>query len=114
MTIPYHKRSSRLRQGAWIALAVVVALLLIPPMLAEKLDAWDAATGLLDKDPRLIAQCGDDVRVDLSPWFYTYKFSGDYAQARFRGRALSNSCDRSLTVEVQRTAGKWQVVNLSL
>ena len=105
---------SQLRRGAWIALAIVLGLVFIPPMFVEKLDAWDAAKSLLRNDQRLIAQCGEDVRVDLSRWFYTYKFSGDNAQARFRGRVVSASCDRRLTVGLLRQAGEWRVSDLSL
>ena len=105
---------SKFRRGAWIALAIVLGLVFIPPMFADKLDAWDAAKSLLRTDQRLVAQCGGDARVDLSRWFYTYKFSGDNAQARFRGRVVSATCDRSLTVGLQRQSGEWKVSELSL
>jgi hypothetical protein len=104
----------QLRRGAWIALTILLGLVLVPPIFVEKLDAWDAAQDLLRKDERLIAQCGEDARVNLSRWFYTYKFSGDNAQARFRGRVVSASCNRSLTVGLQRQAGEWKVSDLSL
>lgn len=105
---------SLLHRGAWIALAIVLGLVFIPPIFAEKLDAWVAANTLLRADQRLIAQCGGDAHVDLSRWFYTYKFSGDSAQARFRGRVVSALCDRRLTVELKRQAGEWAVSDLSL
>lgn len=98
----------------WIALLILAALILVPPLFAEKLDAWDAAKLLLPKEPRLIDQCGPDSRVELSRWFYTYRFSGESAQAKFRGRVLSASCDRRLTVELQRQTGTWKLSGLSL
>ena len=97
-----------------MALAVVLGLVFIPPIFVEKLDAWDAAKNLLRNDQRLIAQCGDDAHVDLSRWFYTYKFSGDNVQARFRGSVVSASCDRRLTVGLQRREGEWKLTDLAL
>ena len=105
---------SKLQQGAWIALAIVLGLIFVPPMFAEKLDGWDAAKALLRADQRVVASCGPEARIELSRWFYTYKVSGDSAQARFRGRMVSASCDRNLTVELQRRAGVWTVSYLSL
>jgi hypothetical protein len=104
----------KLRQGASIALAIVLGLTFIPPLIADKLDAWDAAKALLRADQRVVATCGAEARIDLSRWFYTYKFSGDSAQARFRGRVVSASCDRRLTVELNRQAGEWKVSDVSL
>jgi|GEM_PF-6007121 len=105
---------SRLRSGAWVAVATILGLVFIPPMFAEKLDAWDAAKTLLHADQRLKSVCGDDARVELSRWFYTYKFSGDDAQARFRGRVVGVSCDRPFTVGLNRESGKWKLAELSL
>jgi hypothetical protein len=104
---------SKLQQGAWIALVIALGLTLIPPLVVDKLDVWDAAKGLLRTDQRLITQCGRDARVELSRWFYTYKFSGDNAQARFRGRVTSASCDQRLAVVLQRQGGQWRVSDLS-
>lgn len=104
---------SKLKQGAWIALAIVLGLTLVPPIFAEQLDAWDAAKALLRTDRTVVAYCGADARVELSRWFYTYKFSGDSAQARFRGRVVSTTCDRRLTVELRQQAGEWRVSDLS-
>lgn len=103
----------RLRQGASVALLVSAGLVFIPPLFADKLEA-DAANTLLPTDQRLTAQCGADSRVELSRWFYTYQFSGESAQARFRGRVVSPSCDRRFTVGLRRQANGWKVSDLSL
>jgi len=105
---------ARWRQGAWTAFAVVLGLVFIPPMVADKLDGWDAATNLLAKNQQLIETCGADVRVDLSRWFYTYRFSGENAQARFSGQAMSKTCHLRFAVHLRREDGEWKVTELSL
>jgi hypothetical protein len=73
----------------WIALLVIAALILLPPLFAERLEAWGAAKQLLPKDPRIAEQCGADAQIELSRWFYTYRFSGESGYAKFRGRVKS-------------------------
>lgn len=105
---------NRFRGGAWWAVAITAALVFAPPLLAHKLDAWDAAKELLPAEPALVAECGRAARVDLSRWFYTYKFSGENARAKFRGRVASATCDRSFTVELKRSSGEWAVTKLAM
>jgi hypothetical protein len=102
-----------LKKGAWIALVILISLVFVPPMFADKLEAWDAAKNLVRVDPRMIARCGVEPRVELSRWFYTYKFSGDSAQARFRGRLVASSCDLRFTVAVHLERGVWVLHDLS-
>lgn len=101
-----------LRQGGWSAVVIAAALVLVPPLFAENLEGWEAAKRLLPAEPALVGQCGTDARIVLSKWFYTYKVSGDNAQAKFRGRVRGPTCDRSFSVELKGDAGDWKVTQL--
>lgn len=105
---------TRFREGAWFAAAIAAALVFIPPLFAHKLDGWNAAKELLPAEQALVAACGKEMRVDLSRWFYTYQFSGDNAEAKFRGRVTSPSCDRGFTVELRSRSDAWKVTKLSM
>ncbi|WP_230181206.1 hypothetical protein [Aquabacterium sp. CECT 9606] len=104
------KTSSRLRNGMGTALLILAALIFLPPLVVDKLDAWHEAPSLLAENSRLIEQCGLGVRVDLSRWFYTYRFSGSNAYAKFRATAISSVCNKSLIVELKKQGNVWQLV----
>lgn len=101
------------RRGAWAALGVLLSLIFVPPIFADRLDAWEAANALVSADKRIIAKCGAEPRVELSRWFYTYRFSGEFAEARYRGRLVGAMCDLRFNATVRRETGSWAIHDLS-
>lgn len=103
-----HDRTHKFKAGDLDCVTYHRCSSFLPPLFAGRLEAWDLARQSLSADTRVIEQCGIDARVELSRWFYTYRFSGENAYAKFRGQVKSATCDRKLTVELRRQAGVWK------
>lgn len=106
--------SQRLRRGSLYALIVIGVLILLPPLFAHKLDAWEAAGRLVPLHSQVVEQCGTDAKIVLSRWLYSYRFSGDNAYAKFRGHIATSSCDRSFAVELERRNEQWTISRLEM
>lgn len=91
------------------AVAVVFLLLFVPPLIAPWLPVWDAAQSLAAKDARVVTACGKPGSVVLSRWFYTYRFSGEFEHAVFRGSVQQGDCERRFCLKMDRTSGPWRV-----
>jgi len=109
------KLGKRLRQGLVWGAIVAVALVVLPPLFANHLDAWSVAPGLAESDPRLITRCGPDAKVQLSRWFYSYGMSGDHTSAAFRGTVASATCRGDVKVSLERrSAEDWVLTALTV
>lgn len=106
--------NQRLRGGLWVSSVVIACLVFIPPLVADQISIWRDAPAMVAADPRTIERCGAGARVELSRWFYTYKFSGEWSQARFTGSMASGLCKQRFYVVPSRDGGAWQIDQLAI
>jgi hypothetical protein len=103
----------RLKYGLITGGIITFALVFLPPLFAHRLEAWVAAERLLPIEPKLVSVCGSDVKINLSRWFYTYRFSGEDADARFNGMVHSKTCEKDFVVQLKRNNHRWEINNIS-
>lgn len=108
------KKRISARFGARWAILVTVLLLAVPPIVASWLPSCDATLAELRSSPELISRCGPESRIELSRWFYTYKFVGSSSNARYRGAANGKGCNVSFVMKMQGESGDWRIQSLIL
>lgn len=107
-------KPKQIYNGIQWAVAVVFLLLFVPPLIAPWLPVWDAAYSLVEKDARVVTACGKPGSVTLSRWFYTYRFSGEFEHAVFRGNVQQGDCERNFRLEMDRTDGSWRISKIEI
>ena len=102
------------KNGFYISIFVLLALIFLPPVFVSSFEVWEIAHTLSSKNQDIVRACGKENQVNLSRWFYSYKFSGETASAKFRGTVKSKQCKRKFSVELRMDRGSWVVSNLVL
>lgn len=91
------------------AVFIVLSIVLLPPLLVGFLPVWAEAKTLVAQDKRLTELCKAPTSVELSRWLYSYKFSGESANAAFNGQVISAGCHKSFQVKLKRNALAWEI-----
>jgi hypothetical protein len=97
----------------WASL-VVLSLVFLPPLLVGLLPVWADAQNLVAQDKRLIGLCKAPTNVELSRWLYSYKFSGESANAAFNGQVNGAECHNNFHVKLQKNALAWEITEISV
>ena len=108
------RRVIQVKLGASVACGVFLGLILIPPVIAPFLDEWQVAVSELPTRNEIIAACGNDSRVQLSRWRYSFRVTGAKGRAHFNGKVSSPRCNRSFVVELERANYVWRIASVKL
>lgn len=95
--------------GVRWALFIALALVFLPPLLLGFLPVWPDAKDLSANDKRLLDMCKSPANVELSRWFYTYKFSGESGDAVFSGQVVGVDCEKRFRVRLKKKASVWAI-----
>ena len=95
------------------AIAVTLLLIFVPPVVITWLPVWAEVNYLAAHDLKLTHGCEGETKIILSRWFYTYKISGEYEYASFRGRVEGAGCERHFRIQVNRSGQDWRISRLS-
>lgn len=97
------------KYGFFISLVVITLLIFVPPVIVIQTKLWGAVNEFSRTDVSLVGVCGPSAVIEVSPWFYTYKFSGQNHLAEFRGSIASAACKRSFRIRLRNTGADWFV-----
>ena len=100
--------------GTKWAVFVTAALLFVPPVVVSWLPVWSDANDIASQDERLKIVCGENGKISLSRWLYTYKVSGDYETASFGGSVSNTGCSKMFRIDIESKGGAWKITKLKI
>lgn len=101
-----------IRNGVQWAVFVIFLLLFVPPIVVSWLPVWSTAQSLAMNDSNISIACGKPGKVTLSRWFYTYRFSGEFEHAVFRGSVQEGDCERRFRLRLDKAGTSWRITNI--
>lgn len=94
------------------AVFVTASLIFLPPLLVGFLPVWVDAKTLVSQDSRVTALCKAPATMELSRWLYSYKFSGESADASFNGVVAGADCNKKFQVRLKKKAEIWVITDI--
>lgn len=71
---------------------------------------WEDVQTLLAHSPEIRALVGEVKRISVDPLPFTYRFSGDYAQATLKVTLTGTNGEFQRTIDLEKRSGSWVLV----